>query len=296
MLKNDQAKITDQIALIATFSALLTLTTASVAVADTSCSSNSWFNTHTAGNAANGNAGYCFFTPQAMNIRLYEFGLCTSAASPSNRAQCTTLFSNPSGTALELSAGISLPLAAGVSISEGTYTHAFVVLSNVTSLETVIEFSNARTDDRGSTGNYCYTDGRSINTSDSIISCGNDPAAVTASTEVIGLGGGGYSNTLLNYTVNMRGESVVTDLYAITSAGTLSSNAGDDFALFGSQILNSPISITPNTSNIDIGFSITDGVTLGFVNGGPPFNAPAQNTDAPVDAVFEGLKFLISAQ
>ena len=94
----------------------------------------------------------------------------------------------------------------------------------------------------------------------------------------------------------MQGQRVVSDLYAITSGGILSTNSNDDFALFGSQILNQPISINPNTSNIDIAFSITDGVTIGFVNGGPPFNRPARNTDAPVDAVFEGLKFLISAQ
>lgn len=285
-----------KIAAVVVSSSVITLITASESFADTTCSSSSWYSTHTGGNAANAGDGYCFSTPQAMNITLYEFGLCTSAASPSDRDQCTTLFSNPAGTALELSAGISLPLSAGVSISEGSYTHAFVVLSNVTSLETVIEFSTTRTDDSGDAGIYCYTDGRSINLFDSIISCGNDPTAVTASTEIIGLGAGSYSNTLMNYSVSMLGETVVTDLYAITNVGQLSTNSVDDFALFGSQILNQAISITPNTTNIDIGFSVTDGVTVGFANGGPPFNAPARNTDAPVDAVFEGLKFLISAQ
>jgi hypothetical protein len=271
------------------FSCFITLITANTSLADTSCSATSWFDAHKDSNAANGEDGYCYITPQAMNVRLYEFGLCTSAASPSNREQCTTLVANSAGLALELSTGVSLPLAAGVSIPEGVYSHAFVVLSNVTSLETVIEFSSARTDDRGSTGSYCYTDGRSIDNSPSIISCGNDPTAVTASTEVIGLDAGGYTNTELNYTVTMRGENVVTDLYSITSAGQLSTNYGDDFALFGSQILNQPISVTPNTTNIDIGFSITDGVTIGFAPGGGA-------TDAPVDAAFEGLRFVISAQ
>lgn len=265
--------------------------------ASTACTGASWFNTHTAGNAANGDDGYCFATPQAMNITLYEFGLCTSSASPDDRDQCVNLFSNPIGTEIELSAGVSLPLTTSISVPEGTYSHAFIVLSNVTSVETLIEFSNARTDDGGGSGTYCYTDGRSINNSDSIISCGNDPSSVTASTEVIGLNAnGGYSNTLLNYTVIMQGQRVVSDLYAITSDGILSTNFNDDFALFGSQILSQPISINPNTSSIDIAFSITDGVTIGFVNGGPPFNRPARNTDAPVDAAFEGLKFLISAQ
>lgn len=276
---------------------------ANASFADTTCSSTSWYGTHISADGANGNDGYCFATPQALNIRLYEFGLCTSAASPSNRDQCTTLFSNSAGTALELSAGVSLPLASGISIAEGVYSHAFVVLSTVTSLEAVIEFSSPRTDDNGLTGVYCYTDGRSINSANSIISCGNDPAAVSTSTEVIGLGWENYSNTLLNYTVTMRGETVVTDLYAITSTGGLSTNSGDDFALFGRQVLNQAITITPNTSNIDIGFSVTGGVTIGFSSGDPSagynnanetFLGTASAAHAPVDAVFDGIKFLVT--
>lgn len=294
-----------KIAAVVVSSSVITLITANVSFADTTCSSTSWYNSHTGTNAANGRPGYCFATPQELNIRLYEFGLCTSAASPSNRDQCTTLFSNSSGTALELSAGISLPLAAGISIAEGIYTHAFVVLSNVTSLKAVIEFASPRTGDGPTTGVYCYTDGRSVNSANSIISCGTDPAAVSASTEVIVLDWPSHSNTLLNYPATMRGETVVTDLYAITSAGELSTNFGDDFALFGSQILNQAITITPNTSNIDIGFSVTGGVTIGFTSGDPTdtydaiaktFNGTASAGHAPVDAVFDGLKFIVTAR
>lgn len=298
-------KNTVKIAGVAVSSSFIVLITSNASFADTTCSSASWYDTHENADAANGEDGYCFATPQALNIRLYEFGLCTSAASPSNREQCTALFTNSAGTALELSAGLSLPLATGISIAEGVYTHAFVVLSNVTSLEAVIEFASPRTADNGSTGIYCYTDGRSVNSANSIISCGNDPTAVSLSTEVIPLGYPKYANTLLNYTVAMRGETVITDLYAITSSGALSTNFGDDFALFGSQLLNQTITVTPDTSNIDIGFSVTGGVTLGFSGGDPSsgydnanetFVGNATATHAPVDAVFDGLKFLVKAR
>ncbi len=274
----------------------ITALSAHAALSDTTCSATSWHDSHLGSSAANGFDGYCFHTPRAMNILLYEFGLCTSSASPSNRSQCTTLFNSSAGVALELSAGARLPLTAGVSVSEGAYSHAFVVLSNQTSLEVVIQFSSPRTDDSGSSGLFCYTDGRSINSSDSIISCGGNSAAAVASTEIIALGGGAYSNTLLDYTVNMQGETVVSDLYAITNSGVLSTNANDDFALFGSQLLNQPISITPNTTNIDIGFSVTGGVTVGFVDNAAPFSRAASNSDAPVDAVWEGLRFLVSSR
>lgn len=298
-------KNTVKIAGVAATICLVTLMTSNASFADTTCSSASWYDTHENADAANANDGYCFYTPQALNIRLYEFGLCTSAASPSNREQCTALFTNSAGTALELSAGLSLPLATGISIAEGVYTHAFVVFSNVTSLEAVIEFASPRTDDNGSMGIYCYTDGRSVNSANSIISCGNDPAAVGLSTEVIPLGYPNHANTLLNYTVAMRGETVITDFYAITSSGALSTNYGDDFALFGSQLLNQALTVTPDTSNIDIGFSVTGGVTLGFSSGNPSggydnvnetFLGTASAADAPIDAVLDGIKFFVTAR
>lgn len=92
------------------------------------------------------------------------------AACPNNQGQCTALFSNSVGTKLELSAGIRLPLASGMWNVEGVYTHAFVVLSNVTSLKAVVEFACRRTDDNSRTELYCYTDGNSINSANSIIS------------------------------------------------------------------------------------------------------------------------------
>ena len=90
----------------------------------------------------------------------------------------------------------------------------------------------------------------------------------------------------------MGGANIVSNLYAITSSGALSS-AGNDFALYGSQQLASAVNITPDTKGLDIAFSITDGVTLGFgINHG---NGVAVGQTGPNDAVFEGLKFKITA-
>ena len=91
----------------------------------------------------------------------------------------------------------------------------------------------------------------------------------------------------------MGGANIVSNLYAITSSGALSS-AGNDFALYGSQQLASAVNITPDTKGLDIAFSITDGVTLGFgidLDG----NGVAAGQTGPNDAVFEGLKFKITA-
>jgi hypothetical protein len=261
------------------------------ASADMYCTSASNYSAHTGVNSSSseGDDGYCFHTAEKLNITLYEFGICNSPATPENREGCSVLFESPAGEQLEVSAGASIPVANGVAIPEGVYTHAYLIFSTTTSLEAAIEFTTPRIADNGTTGIYCYTDGRSIQTSASIISCGNDPSMAMPATEVLRLGDpNSYSNTHLNYTVTMMGQSVVMDLYAITSEGVLSNSDNDDFALFGRQSLSNRAQITANTSNIDIAFSVTDGTALGF----------SQNSGitAPVDALLQGIKFSVSVR
>ena len=269
--------------------------------ASTACAATSTAASHqglagSANYATNGDDGYCFHTPTSMKVTVYEFGLCTAASSPTSKTACTTIFNNTSGKILDLGVGSSLPLSDSVSLTEGTYTHAYVVLSNVTSIKSVIQFSTARVDDTNNSGTYCYTDGRSVNdtpTPESVMSCGSNGSNAAYAVETIGLGGNTYSNTYRNYTVSMGGANIVSNLYAITSSGALSS-AGNDFALYGSQKLASAVNITPDTKGLDIAFSITDGVTLGFgIDHGP---GVAAGQTGPNDAVFEGLRFKITAR
>lgn len=282
---------------------VLVWVSSSSVLADMYCTSTSTYTSHIGANSASaeGDNGYCFNTPEKLNVTLYEFGICNGPATPDDLGDCSVLFESTAGEPLELSAGASIPVANGVSIPEGSYSHAYVILSTATSLEAVVEFATPRTADNGTTGVYCFTDGRSITNSASIISCGNDPSAVSLSGEVIGLGDqNGYSNTLLNYTVTMMGQSVVMDLYSITSTGVLSNSYNDDFALFGSQALTGGVDITANTSSIDIAFSVTDGATIGFDDPSNNFvtfvTNPSASDQAPVDAVFTGIKFLVTAR
>jgi len=260
---------------------------ASETLAGTACTSTSTEATHRGLDAANGFDGYCFQTPEELNLRLYEFGLCTSASSPVNKITCTALFSSANGKEFNVSVGSVNNLIDGITIDEGTYSHAYIVVSNVTSVKSLIEFSEARTDDRGGQGKFCYTDGRSWdNNPPSIMSCSNDPSNAVASVETIGLvdDQDNHKNTELGYTVTQAGVSIVSDLYMINSSGSLSNSFNDDFALYGSQKLSEPVTIDATTENIDIAFSITDGVSIGF-NGG-----------TPDDAVWEGIQFVITAK
>ena len=244
--------------------------------------------------------GYCFHTPETMEVKIYEFGLCTGAASPSSRSSnCSTLFSAADGKIMNLSVGSSLPLSDSITLNEGTYTHGYLLLSNLFKIKSVIEFSTDRVDDRTGTGKFCYTDGRSVNDGpESVMSCGVDASAAVASSERSSVGyrddDNNYISKLMNYGLVMGGETILTDLYMTTADGVEANSEAQEAAFFASQTLIEEVKITPNTTEIDIGFSITDGVVLGF---GIDFGSGIDNTQTgPNDAMFEGLKFNITAR
>ena len=131
---------------------------------------------------------------------------------------------------------------------------------------------------------YCYTNGNSWDTPNinSIMSCGDSASAATTSGETIGLG---PSYSIESYTVTMEGEQVVSNLYMTDADGTTKSTSEDTSKrILGSQILGNQVTVTPSTSNIDVSFVITDGVAVGM-----------NINDEPYDAVFDGLKFKITA-
>ena len=278
------------------------VTLAKATVAGTACTASSKYSDHTGTDSATYSEfedGYCTITPNSMKVKIYEFGLCTGASSPSDKSACTTLFSSPTGTEIDLAVGLSATLTDDVSLAEGSYSNAYLVLSNVTSLKASHTFSSSRTDLDGNSGNICYTNGRSWDdpNTDSIMTCAASDAAVH-SVETIGFGdgAGGHSDRVPNYTVTVAGTSVVTDLYMIDSSGILSTQFSDDFAIYGDQTLTAPVSITPTTSGLDLGISITNGIALGFddPNAGGSTCADATN-GCPSDALFMGLKFLVSS-
>ena len=153
-------------------------------------------------------------------------------------------------------------------------------------------------DDTGGTGKFCYTDSRSVNDGpQSVLSCGADASAAVASSERSSVGytvGGVNTSKQMGYGLVMGGETILTDLYMTTADGVEARNAGQEAAFFASQTLVNEVIITPNTTELDIAFSITDGVVLGF---GIDFGSGIAGAQTgPNDAMFEGLKFKITAK
>jgi len=272
-----------------------------IAEAGTSCTATSTYDDHLDANddAANGEDGYCLSTPSSLVLKLYEFAICTAEPDPSDTSMCTKLFEKAAGEDFDLSVGASLSMADNLTVQEGTYTHAYLKISKNTKLKSTLDFSpNTRFDLDGREGKFCFTDGRSIQSTYSIITCSNT-AAPEYSSETIRLSDNNtYNGTLLNYEAVVGSTTIYTDLYMVDSDGAASTSFSDDFAIMGTQELSTAVTINPATTGLDVGFSVTNGMSFGFMQNGDSEGGKTCNQAAGClnDAVFDGIKFLVKAE
>jgi len=276
-----------------------------IAEAGTSCTATSTYDDHLKANddAANGEDGYCLSTPSSLVLKIYEFAICTAEADPSDTSMCTKLFEKTAGEDFDLSVGASLSMADNLSIQEGTYTHAYVKVSKYTKLKSTLDFSpNKGFDLDGREGKFCFTDGRSIQDTYSIITC-SDTAAPKYSEETISMSDDSdkYNGTMLDYKAVVGSTSISTDLYMVDSVGKASSSFDDDFAIMGVQELSTAVTINPATTGLDVGFSVTNGMSFGFLKNGDSADVEgkikcSQAAGCLYDAVFDGIKFLVKAE
>ena len=104
---------------------------------------------------------------------------------------------------------------------------------------------------------------------------------------------GDHAAQVPNYQVTVAGTLTTTDLNMIKANGQLSTAFLDDFAIYGDQTLTQAVTISPSTTTIDLVISLTNGISFGFYeNGNGSCNSA---TGSPCDALFNGLKFVISA-
>ena len=71
----------------------------------------------------------CLKEVTSFKLKVYEFGLCTDYPTVADRSKCTELFKNTTGFDLAISKNASLPLGGSVSLTEGTYTHAYIIVN-----------------------------------------------------------------------------------------------------------------------------------------------------------------------
>ena len=97
---------------------------------------------------AESDIGDCSFAPDEYTVIVYEMGLCTSsptaptASSAYETDTCSTVINSPSGQTINLAAGSELTLTDVTRPTNGTYTHAYMVLGNSFGITVTKQFTN----------------------------------------------------------------------------------------------------------------------------------------------------------
>jgi len=252
----------------------------------------------------------CLLDVKSFKLKVYEFALCTGFATVADRSMCTTLYNNSDGYDLTLSKDASLPLGGDATLSEGTYTHAYIVVHNNTYLKSVHEFSSDREDLAGNTGKFCYSNGTvrtedaSFNLTNVVVTCGNsDLSAENKETIKFDDGSGNYSNSDIADPLGGGATSIgYTKLYTLKtiSPAAAGTSWATDSGILASQKITD-VTINPNTSGINIAFTVTNGISLNFLAGGSNMEGGSESCGAAggsycvVDVGWLGMNFLVTA-
>ena len=235
-------------------------------------------------------------------------------------AICTTLFSDTSGKAVDLAPGSVIPLRGDLTMTEGTYTNGYLKMGKSQSMKTEFKFPSARTtpgSNASGTGAYCFSKGVAIDEepsgNNSQVTCHASEFSTAAnistfnrfgdpSSDAITIHGISFNTFQMNYQVatnTLNGVSASTNLYMLDSDGTWSGSETADVTYSGDnptlgtndrtfimadQTLSSPVVISPNTSALDIQFSVTGASTFAF-----------NDSDDIFENTFNGIVFLFSA-
>ena len=106
---------------------------------------------------------FCRLTPDVVNIIVYYVGLCREQPSVQNfRSVCSPLLDIGAGKEVSLSLNSQTNLVDEVSLSEGNYPYAVILLDNYSTYSIKKKFSPARTGKTG-TGEWCWTLDETLN-------------------------------------------------------------------------------------------------------------------------------------
>ena len=252
---------------------------------------------------AAGGFGQCDQTPDAMVVKFYKLGLCTEKPTYKDYSSCEFLFDNPNGKEVTLSTTSSDKLIEGrsVSVSEGSYKYAMLVISNTLGLKESLTFDNPIGAMNGSSGRYCRTNGNPhkdapTSHSDGMFDCSSSATGSPRVSEVTYKGfwdpdfdeNAAIAPGNMPFTTGLFDEVASADakfdVILVSTEGSLASintnlNAygapyasGDASRIWGVQTFTNPKKIDFNTTNLDLSFGIRDGIIVNFgqycLNGG----------------------------
>ena len=232
----------------------------------------------------------CTVTADYSEFVVHKLGLCTAAPTEpapdveSNYlSACEMVFDSPAGKKIAINTvtNTSTSLTDSIQIANGRYTHAVLLLGTEFATRHQQTFSSEKTAINGGSGTICWTDSVSRNAAATpwtgYSQCGTSLPADFASNNtyvyrdtIKAMSGNEdinwYKASELNPTqvlLNMNSATAVaTNIIEIPdSGGSFTSDAQFMLAII---TLDSPVTIDETTTNVDVGFPVTDATEVHF--------------------------------
>jgi hypothetical protein len=218
----------------------------------------------------------CDFQANSVKLNVYKFALCTQepifnqSSTPTNLSSCTYIYDSATPTLVTVSNSSGLNISDVTQPAAGTYPYALVIMSNTLYVKGAAHFDGTRISDLGSTsGAYCWTNG-SVLSADS----DNNPIMQLVSGNGVTCGntvGGNYDFNQVTWTWSTWPGSIYTE--------DVPNGRNTDYFLNDSLIgtgtktrwasvhrFDSPVTITPTTSAIEMAVNISLGTSIRFNN------------------------------
>ena len=225
--------------------------------------------------------GDCAFAPDGYQVTIYEMGLCTSdptaptTSSAYETDTCSTVINSPSGQTINLAAGSELTLTDVTRPTNGTYTHAYMVLGNYFGITVTKQFTNTmHRYDTATSGNFCWTTSGTKYNSDwggppanptTFANCGTEGEAAPAM----------YTEILDDFdedTYNIGPVSVESGnltAYLVTDSNDRLVNAVKTAdRIFGKQTLGTAVEVTNTSSTFVVSFGVNQATSPHMSNEG----------------------------
>ena len=225
--------------------------------------------------------GDCNFAPDGYQVTIYEMGLCTSdptaptTSSAYEKDTCSTVINSPSGQTINLAAGSELTLTDVTRPTNGTYTHAYMVLGNSFGIKVTKQFTNTmHRYDTATSGNFCWTTSGTEHNSDwsgtpanptTFANCGTEGEAAPAM----------YTEILDDFdedTYNIGPVSVESGnltAYLVTDSNDRLVNAVKTAdRIFGKQTLGTAVEVTNTSSTFVVSFGVNQATSPHMSNEG----------------------------
>jgi len=221
----------------------------------------------------------CTVTPDEVSFPVYKFGLCATVPTYLNYlTACEFLYDSASGTTVPITTNSSFDLVEDVSITEGTYLAAVVMVGNTIKVKHTAVFASTRNGLEESGGSYQKTDGQycvtrldsgSEDDFASNLDCGDDTLVASVFSETNGAydtsGIGGRCSIVsdeINSNISFTTESGETDVCGMLDTETLETydSNGDTNATrqLVVQTFTNPVVVRASTKSMTIQFKVTD--------------------------------------